>query len=89
MSARTFLVSLKTMQSVEVAVSGGSRVRASQEPKALALFCHAHRGEQIDTLHDGQLDSMNLCHGELVEWTDAKADLQYQELTGKEPPEYD
>lgn len=89
MSTRTFLVSRKTMQCVEVAASSGFAVSASQEPKALALFCHAHRGEQIDMLQDGQLEAMNLCHGELTEWTDAKAALQYQALTGQEPPEYD
>lgn len=86
MSTRTFLVSNQTKQCVEVAASGGFGVRASQELVALALFCHAHRGEQIEMLHEGQLEALNMCHGELTEWTDANSAVHYQTLTGEVPP---
>jgi hypothetical protein len=87
MSTRTFLVSIGARQCVEVAVSTGGSVRGTQEPKALALFCHAYRDTSIQMLHDGQLDVMKLGHGELTEWTDQNAASMYESVTGEAAPD--
>lgn len=83
-----YLVSLKTMQKVEVACSGGFGVRGSQEPKALALFCAAHAGEVVEMMGEKDLEFRRLDHGELTTWTDDDADARYKAVTGEEPPNY-
>jgi hypothetical protein len=87
MSTQTFLVCRTTKQRVEVAASGGFGVRSSQEPKALALFCYAHRGQEVEMLSDHRLEAENLDHGELETWVDANAEARYKTLTNTEPPE--
>lgn len=93
MSTYYYLVCLETMQSVEVAGSigciGGGSVRATQQPKALAMFCLAHVGKAVEMLNEGQLEGRDLDHGELTEWTDENADERYKAVTGKTPPSYD
>lgn len=89
MSTRTFLVFRTEKQCVEVAASGGFGVRASQQPRALALFCYAYRGEQVEMLSDGDLERFGLDYGELTEWTDEKAGLLYNTNTGTNAPESD
>ncbi|WP_154822163.1 hypothetical protein [Burkholderia pseudomallei] len=89
MSMVFYLVSLKTMQKVEVACSvGGSGIRGSQEPKALALFCEAHMCEVVEMMTEKDLEFRNLDHGELTKWTDVDAEAKYRALTGNEPPTY-
>jgi hypothetical protein len=84
-----YLVSLKTMQKVEVACSvGGTSVRGTKEPKALALFCEVHMSEVVEMMTEKDLEFRNLDHGELAEWTDADAHARYQSLTGNIPPTY-
>ena len=84
-----YLVSLKTMQKVEVACTvGGTSIRGSQEPKALALFCEAHTSEVVEMMTDKDLEFRNLDRGELATWTDADAHARYQSLTGNERPTY-
>ncbi|MGK5049928.1 hypothetical protein ACQ4WP_29185 [Janthinobacterium sp. GB4P2] len=93
MSTYYYLVCLATMQSVEVAASiggmeGGS-VRASQHPKALALFCNAHAGKHVEMMSEGQLEGRNLVHGELTDWTDANAEERFKAIDGEKAPSYD
>ncbi|MFM0265609.1 hypothetical protein [Paraburkholderia sediminicola] len=88
MSTVFYLVSLKTMQKVEVACSVGTGVRTSQEPKALALFCEAHVSEAVEMMSEKDLELRNLDHGELTTWMDEDADARYKALTGTEPPQY-
>ena len=83
-----YLVSLKTMQKVEVACSGGFGIRGSQEPKALALFCHAHMSEVVEMMTEKDLEFRDLDHGELTTWMDEDAEARYKALTGTEPPNY-
>lgn len=89
MSTRTFLVSLSARQCVEVAVRTGGSVRGTQEPKALILFCDAYRGDAIQMLHDGQLEGLDLVHGELTEWTDQNAAALYEAVMGEAAPSTD
>lgn len=86
MSSYAYLVSRQALQCVEVAGWGGFGVRASQEPKALALFCLAHAGESVELLTGQQLEAENLGHGELTEWTDENAEQRYRAATGETPP---
>lgn len=88
MSTCYYLVCLDTQQSVEVAVRAGVSVRASQEPKALALFCEAHTGKVVAMMSEHDLEARNLDQGELTEWTDADAEIRYTALTGDRPPDY-
>ena len=89
MSTHYYLVCLETMQSVEVAARVGGSVRATQEPKALAIFCHAHAGMGVEMMSEGQLEGRNLDHGELMEWTDANAEERFKAVDGETPPNYD
>ena len=89
MSTYYYLVSLETMQSVGVSASVGGSVRATQEPKALALFCSAHAGMHVEMMSEGQLEGRNLDHGELAEWTDANAEELFKAVAGETPPRYD
>lgn len=93
MSTYYYLVCLETMQSVEVAASiggiGGGSVRATQEPKALAMFCNAHAGMHVEMMSEGQLEGRNLDHGELTDWTDANAEERFKIVNGETPPNYD
>lgn len=82
-----FLVSMPNKQCVEVAVHSGCVVRSSQEPRTLALFCHAHQGEPVEMLNDGDLDRLGLSYGELTEWKDHTADSLYKAMTGAAAPE--
>lgn len=86
MSQVFYLVSLRTMQKVEVACASGGSVRGSQEPKALALFCHAHMSEVVEMMTDRDLEFRHLDHGELATWRDEDAVARYRALTGAEPP---
>lgn len=59
MSTVFYLVSLKTMQKVEVACTvGGTSIRGSQEPKALALFSEAHMSEVVEMMTDMRIASL-------------------------------
>jgi hypothetical protein len=89
MSTHYYLVCLETMQSVEVSARVGGSVRASQEPKALAMFCVAHAGMRVEMMSEGQLEGRNLDHGELTEWTDANAEERFKAVDGDTPPSYD
>lgn len=89
MSTHYYLVCQETMQSVEVAARVGGGVRATQEPKALAMFCNAHAGMRVEMMSDNQLERRNLDHGELTEWTDANADERFKAVDGENPPSYD
>lgn len=93
MSTYYYLVCLGTMQSVEVAASigciGGGSVRATQEHKALAMFCLAHAGKPVEVMSEGQLEGRNLDHGELTVWTDENADERYKAVAGATSPSYD
>ncbi|CAN7646154.1 hypothetical protein [Massilia sp. LjRoot122] len=89
MSTYYYLVCLETMQSVEVSARIGGSVRASQEPKALAMFCVAHAGMRVEMMSEGQLEGRNLDHGELTEWTDANAEERFKAVDGETPPNYD
>lgn len=89
MSTHYYLVCLETMQSVEVSARVDGSVRATQEPKALALFCVAHAGMHVEMMSDGQLEGCNLDHGELTEWTDANAEERFKAVDGENPPSYD
>lgn len=86
MSQVFYLVSLRTMQKVEVACGSGDSLRGSQEPKALALFCHAHMSEVVEMMTDTDLEARRLDHGELATWRDEDAAARYRALTGDEPP---
>jgi hypothetical protein len=88
MSTVFYLVSLKTMQKVEVACSVGASVRATQEPKALALFCEAHSTEVVEMMSEKDLEFRHLDRGELARWTDDDAEARYRALVGREPPTY-
>lgn len=88
MSMVFYLVSLKTMQAVEVGCSGPGSVRGTQEPKALALFCHAHMSEVVEMMTEKDLEFRDLDHGELTIWTDENAEARYKSITGDEPPNY-
>lgn len=89
MSTYYHLVCLETMQSVEVSARIGGSVRATQQPKALALFCMAHAGLQVEMLNDDQLEGRDLDYGELTEWTDANAEERFRAVSGENPPGYD
>lgn len=89
MSTYYYLVCLETLQSVEVSASVGAGVRATQEPKALAFFCVAHAGMQVEMMSQGQLEGRNLDHGEVTEWTDANAAERFKAVNGDTPPSYD
>ena len=93
MSTYYYLVCLETMQSVELAASigciGGGSVRATQNPKALAMFCAAHAGKRVEMMSEGQLEGRNLDHGELTEWNDANAEERFKAVDGETPPSYD
>jgi hypothetical protein len=88
MSMVIYLVSLKTMQAVEVGCSSVGSMRGTQEPKALALFCHAHISEVVEMMTEKDLEFRNLDHGELTTWTDEDAAARYKAITGDEPPTY-
>ncbi|CAJ6617406.1 Uncharacterised protein [Burkholderia pseudomallei] len=88
MSMVFFLVSLKTMQAVEVGCSSVGCMRGTQEPKALALFCHAHMSEVVEMMTEKDLEFRSLDRGELTTWTDESAVEQYKAVTGDEPPSY-
>ncbi|CAB3754924.1 hypothetical protein [Paraburkholderia humisilvae] len=88
MSTVFFLVSLKTMQAVEVGCSSVGSMRGTQEPKALALFCHAHMSEVVEMMTEKDLEFRNLDHGELTTWTDENAAARYKAVTGHDPPNY-
>ncbi|WP_454728034.1 MULTISPECIES: hypothetical protein [Cupriavidus] len=88
MSMVFYLVSLKTMQCVEVGCSNVGSMRGTQEPKALALFCHAHMGEVVEMMTEADLEFRHLDHGELATWTDEGAEARYRATTGNEPPTY-
>lgn len=79
-----YLVSLTTRQCVELAGSGASGVRASRQPKALALFSHAHTAEGLNAINAP--DVRHLAAGEFTQWTDAHAEVLYKALTGREAP---
>jgi hypothetical protein len=89
MSTYYYLVCLETMQSVELSARVGGSVRATQEPKALAMFCVAHAGMRVEMMSEGQLEGRNLDHGELTEWTDANAEERFKAIDGATPPSYD
>jgi len=82
------LVSLRTMQSVEVGCSSVGSMRGTQEPKALALSCHAHMGEVVEMMTEKDLDFRHLDHGELATWMGEDAEARYRATTGNEPPTY-
>jgi len=88
MSTYYYLVCLETMQSVEVSARIGGSVRASQEPKALAMFCVAHAGMRVEMMNDGELEGRDLDHGELTKWTDANAEERFKAVHGESPPNY-
>jgi len=88
MSIVFYLVSLKTMQAVEVGCSSVGSMRGTQEPKALALFCHAHESEVVEMMTEKDLEFRDLDHGELTTWTDENAATRYKAVTGDEPPAY-
>lgn len=88
MSMVFYLVSLKTMQAVEVGCSSVGSMRGTQEPKALALFCYAHMSEVVEMMTAKDLEFRNLDHGELTTWTDENAEARYKAVTGDEPPTY-
>nr|WKF60634.1 hypothetical protein HUO10_005155 [Paraburkholderia busanensis] len=83
-----YLASPRTRQCVELACAGPSGLRASREPKALALFCHAHAGSGFETVGARELASHAHADGAFTRWSDDDADRQYKALTGAEPPSY-
>jgi hypothetical protein len=88
MSMAFYLVALKTMQAVEVGCSSVGGMRGTQEPKALALFCHALMSEVVEMMTEKDLEFRDLDHGELTIWTDGDAATRYRTVTGDEPPTY-
>lgn len=88
MSMVFYLVSLKTMQKVEVGCSSVGSMRGTQEPRALALFCHAHIGEVVEMMTEKDLEFRRLDHGELATWCDETAGQRYKAVTDNEPPAY-
>lgn len=73
---------IRSQQSVEVSARVGDSVRASQEPKALAMFCVAHARPRVEMMSEGQLEGRNLAHSELTEWTDANAEELFKAVDG-------
>ncbi|WP_196773826.1 hypothetical protein [Burkholderia vietnamiensis] len=61
-------------------------MRGTQEPKALALFCHAHMSEVVEMIAEMDLEFRNLDHDELAKWTDDNAAGRYKAVTGENEP---
>lgn len=89
MSTRYYLVSLKTMQAVSVATSGGAGVRGPDNGDVVGLFCkvYDHISDAV-LMHDGELERRDLCHDELTYWTAENAAERYVALTGEQPPDW-
>lgn len=92
MEVQYYLVCLQTMQLVEIASSicthDRNSVSSTYDRKALALFCYAHAGMNIEMLSLAQLKRRNLDQGDLVKWNDANAENCFKALEGDNPPNH-
>lgn len=88
MSYCVHLVSLRTMQAVQLATvsAAAGYTRGPESNSVVGLYCsvHDHQGAILMDTHE--LDNRELNRSNLTWWDDGNAADLYTELTGKQPP---